>query len=86
MTNWKRGDLTPWFDGHTKPIRLGVYMLESGGPNKAEGFQHWDGQTWGPWYQTAERAAQPRRDIDRADLRYQNDRWRGLKRQPRIAP
>jgi hypothetical protein len=76
-------DLTPWFDGRTKPIRVGVYMLKCGGAGLRDGYQHWDGKTWGPWHPSAEHAAQRRPD-QRADLKYQNDNWRGLRKKPNV--
>ena len=64
---------TPWFPGHIKPVRAGVYQqkLLSG----VVGYQHWDGIKWFSWFKTADLAVTGRLY---AGHRFQNDAWRGL--------
>jgi hypothetical protein len=66
--------LTPWFPGHIKPTRHGVY--QNGGPTV---YQHWNGKAWGYASHTPEGAAA------QAGMEsiFQNDRWRGLAEDPK---
>jgi hypothetical protein len=73
---------TPWFSGDVKPVRVGPYELECGGSGKSLGYQRWDGVAWGPWAWTPEQAMNYKPG-HYADLRYQNDRWRGLSKEPK---
>ena len=64
---------TPWFPGHIKPVRAGVYQQKS--HKGLVGYQRWDGEQWRCWF----------RDINLADKSnftvhdsFQNDAWRGL--------
>lgn len=68
--------LTPWYPGHIKPARSGVYQQLA---CKQIGYMRWDGLRWYLWDQSKEvatRCAWP------ADLAYQNDPWRGLAEDP----
>lgn len=72
--------LTPWFDGKKyKPARQGVYMLMDGS-GKIVGYQRWDGRQWYSWSPYAEDAAKKNSE---AASYYQNDDWRGLRREPK---
>ena len=66
---------TPWFPGHIKPVRQGVYQLKNKG---AIGYQRWDGQMWHAWRSSPDDAAKV--DWVLSDI-FQNDPWRGLKKQ-----
>ena len=65
---------TPWFPGHIKPVRRGVYQ-QMCGMGKDVGYQLWDGRRWHSWHYTAEAAANEKY-VSLSDL--QNDKWRGL--------
>jgi hypothetical protein len=71
--------LTPWFPGTVKPARAGVYMQMSGGSLPITGYQRWDGGRWFGWCYTPDAAAL---EPAVAHQRSQNDRWRGLARDP----
>lgn len=73
--------LTPWFPGHIKPVRVGVYQLPSGGGEKETGFQYWNGSAWGMWTFTATTAYLFRGSL--ANDMYQNDKWHGLAKEPK---
>jgi hypothetical protein len=66
--------LTPWFPGHIKPVRKGVYMQMDGSGTHV-GYQYWDGTHWYTWFLSAEIAAQ---GASRVYDSYQNDNWRGI--------
>ena len=71
--------VTEWFPGHIKPVRVGVYQLESGSRNEI-GYQLWDGKGWGFWCRSP---AEAERDAGQyAADDFQNDRWRGLASDP----
>jgi hypothetical protein len=70
---------TPWYPGHIKPARRGVYQQMSGA---YLGYQRWDGFKWFGWATTVEGAAQ---SIAPAAINYQNDDWRGLTKKGRSA-
>ena len=73
--------LTPWFPGHIKPKRVGVYQQLSA-IEKRLGYQRWDGKKWSPWFSKAEDAACYGRECAPAAEEYQNDPWRGLAERP----
>lgn len=68
--------LTPWYPGHIKPVRKGVYQLWSGTRDKI-GYQYWDGAFWRSWYSTPETAFSARNSLA-AGAMFQNDEWRGI--------
>ena len=74
--------LTPWYPGHIKPVRPGVYQQRSG-YEKRLGFQWWNGKKWSSWFSSAESALLHGRNGPPADLRFQNDPWRGLAQEPK---
>ena len=70
--------LTPWFCGNDKPVRVGVYMLCSGG---SVGYQYWNGLRWFAW-STTPNGAVLLKHMPAANC-FQNDNWRGLTKKPR---
>ena len=70
---------TEWFPGHIKPAYPGVYQLLCGNDTEV-GYQKWDGEKWGIWYENAQDAAEGHAY---ADPEFQNDQWRGLAEQPK---
>jgi hypothetical protein len=72
--------LTPWFPGHIKPVRPGVYETDNQG-GRGKCFQHWDGKRWGYACTTAKRAAV----YNEPDYKsaWQDDKWRGLAEEPK---
>lgn len=74
--------LTPWFPGEVKPVRQGVYQQKSGFGDSI-GYQFWDGRQWCGWCKTPDGAEN---DRGAADIRHQNDRWRGLAQDPKDKP
>ena len=69
--------LTPWFPGHIKPVRPGVYEKQD--PSGADDFQHWNGRFWGCAYTSANTAA-----VDKSfRSMFQSDAWRGLAEEPK---
>ena len=72
-------ELTPWFGGDVKPIRVGVYMSPSGFRD-ADGYQYWNGSYWGTWGTTIAEAFSRRREA--AAAIFQDDKWRGLAVKP----
>ena len=73
----KEPKLTPWFPGHIKPSRPGVYQQYSG--LGGIGYQLWDGLAWRLWERTPQAAAASFVQVASA---YQNDQWRGLSEKP----
>lgn len=69
--------LTPWFPGHIKPERVGVYQQYNGWGEI--GYQRWDGRRWHSWSNTPNGAANT---VFLAALSFQNDKWRGLAAKP----
>ena len=69
--------LTPWFGGHDKPARKGVYMLHSGA---SVGYQYWNGFRWFAWCNTPDGAVRSKHMP--ASACFQNDNWRGLTKKP----
>ena len=69
--------LTPWFPGHVKPARPGVYQQRSGGTGAHVGYQKWTGAHWLQWCETAEKAEKVP-FYWKAGSFYQNDPWRGV--------
>lgn len=71
--------LTPWFEPHVKPHRVGVYLTRGwGGAHPLAEWCHWDGVWWSAG-QPSPSAAAGRRHIGAYD---QNRQWRGLRTQP----
>lgn len=71
----KDSDLTPWFDGNTKPVRVGVYQR-----SYHQGifcFSYWHGSGWGFNELSPELAA---KTTDRSFCQYLP--WRGLAKDP----
>jgi hypothetical protein len=68
--------LTPWFPGHIKPVRPGVYEVRF---SAMGGFAYWDGSLWG-WAQITCAQARRRRDSHGAS---QQKSWRGLAKEPK---
>lgn len=66
--------LTPWYPGHIKPARPGVYQQLSGF-RKSVGYQFWDGVSWYSWEATPEKAAESKCKVA---ISWQSDKWRGL--------
>ena len=64
---------TPWFPGHIKPVRAGVYQQKS--HSGLVGYQRWDGKKWFFWYAQIEHASTSTFAVDDS---FQNDAWRGL--------
>ena len=73
--------LTPWIDGHIKPVRKGVYQRNYGAiddlPDTA--FARWDGKQWFGADDTVEGAAFFNDFVSRS----QYLPWRGLASNPR---
>ena len=70
--------LTPWFPGHIKPVRPGVYQTDSDGYPEPL-FQHWNGRFWGCAYTSVDNAA-----VNNSwRSMFQNDAWRGLAEEPK---
>lgn len=67
-------EFTPWFSGHIKPARKGVYQLWGGRRDKI-GYQLWDGNFWHTWEEKKDQAA---KSTWIASSSSQNDEWRGL--------
>lgn len=40
----KKHNLTPWFPGHIKPVRPGVYQTRYRG--STDGYSYWTGKRW----------------------------------------
>lgn len=70
--------LTPWFPGHVKPARAGVYETDSRGHSQ-RCYQYWSGSVWGFSEKSPFMAAQFQ--IGDASI-FQNDKWRGLACEP----
>ena len=68
--------LTPWFPGHIKPVRPGVYEVDM---RVCCEFALWDGGRWG-WAHSTIKQANRFRATDRA---CQHKKWRGLAEQPK---
>lgn len=68
--------LTPWYPGHIKPARPGVYetQLVGGGCR----YQHWNGRWWGLLSWTPENAA----NLASWPSEFQSNDWRGLAEKP----
>ena len=63
--------LTPWYPGHVKPTRVGVYETDSRG-SLYRCFQFWNGIEWHRAHTTVEKAAE-----SECVSMFQNDKWRG---------
>ena len=70
--------LTPWFSGHIKPARKGLYQTMNRLTNST-GYQHWDGTVWGCFGDGKLSA------LRYANLasNYQDKAWRGLSSNPK---
>jgi hypothetical protein len=68
--------LTPWFNGDTKPVRIGVYQQYVSHWTARIGYQYWDGSLWGGWAPTPKGAYGVR--MHAVSPMWQNDPWRGL--------
>ena len=64
--------LTPWYPGHIKPVRDGVYQTKNDGSIGYQRFEH------GLWYGFSYDAADAARSEWVVDKRFQNDTWRGV--------
>jgi len=71
----KKLKLTPWFPGHVKPVRDGVYEATHWG---LACLQHWNGTYWGRPGWSAKEAT----DNGGDKYCYQNMEWRGLAVKP----
>jgi hypothetical protein len=74
--------LTPWFPGHIKPVRPGVYQTLQNCDGVGPFLQYWNGRFWGLM-------CRPNNGIDLPE-RWKNDsssnqhcRWRGLAEEPK---
>lgn len=67
--------LTPWFPGHIKPARKGVYATDA----SFSTFQYWDGAWWGLYMPTPATAFKERHTASRM----QNVQWCGLAEPPK---
>lgn len=68
--------LTPWFPGHVKPVRKGLYQQHS--PSGFLGYQYWDGKSWYGWSEEKS-GAKHLHEIGRVVAAcFANDPWRGL--------
>ena len=70
--------LTPWFPGHIKQVRPGLYQQMA---EDELGYQYWTGAQWGPWSSDAAEAFQDRK----FPCWHQSDPWRGLASDPEAA-
>lgn len=82
-------ELTPWFDGDTKPARPGVYATAVPG-QKFEKYAYWDGRLWyyqGPTVQIAQHLG-TYHDASMGQHPwtswFQDMRWRGLASDPNV--
>lgn len=71
-----KAKLTEWIPASQKPVRKGVYQLDTG---FAVWFSKWDGNKWLLTSRSAERAAM----IENDATSYEFKAWRGLARRPR---
>jgi hypothetical protein len=70
---------TPWFPGHIKPVRVGVYQQRlSNNPDACIGYQYWDGGLWWWWRENPNDAYRSRMSDIYPIHKFQNDSWRGL--------
>ncbi len=68
--------LTPWFPGHIKPVRPGVYETTA---QAAPCFQFWNGHFWGCFDSRREVSA----EFGRVPSDFQGVNWRGLSEPPK---
>jgi hypothetical protein len=71
MKQTKLPKRTLWYPGDMKPHRKGVYEMIDG---KDKGYQYWNGEFWGLWSTSPDRAVDNRRGVST----WQNLPWRGL--------
>ena len=71
---YKDEDLTPWFPADVKPVRPGVYEVQT----ITGRFAYFDGYSWG-WSFATKREAERDRDPWYA---MQKKLWRGLNKEP----
>jgi len=69
-------EVTPWFPGKVKPVRVGVYETAPRGVTRY--YQFWDGFRWGWAGHSPKEAEQDRR----LPSYHQKDKWRGLSSDP----
>lgn len=69
--------LTPWYPGDVKPVRVGVYQTKNQ-IDKGAVYQRWNGLFWCLCCDTPDRAA----TWDDQSL-FQRSKWRGLAQPPR---
>ena len=76
-----RQKLTPWIDGHIKPVRKGVYQRNYGAIDDMldTPFSRWDGKQWFEADDTVKGAAFLKYFVSRS----QYLPWRGLASNPR---
>lgn len=64
--------LTDWYPKSKNPVRIGVY--NTSGDDADRTYQHWNGERWGYFAATIEKAAAYK---DKRSQQ-QNVRWRGI--------
>lgn len=70
--------LTPWFPGHVKPVRPGVYQVDG---NFGMGWKNWDGSHWLAFHYTSVYA------VAESSISVTQDMpWRGLASDPKKGP
>lgn len=73
--------LTPWYPGHVKPVRVGVYERDYADNLKCRRprFCYWDGIAWN-CHGTTKEHAEIFKDTPSA---YQFLEWRGIAKEPK---
>ena len=70
--------LTPWYPGHVKPVRVGVYERKYRNINDNSVYSRWNGEKWfcGSFHvHFAEEDMEP--------SSYQSLPWRGIAKEPK---
>lgn len=72
--------LTPWYPGHVKPVRVGVYERDYAENPKSSRprFCYWDGAAWGCYGMTKDNA----KNFSLASAA-QSLPWRGIAKEPK---
>lgn len=72
--------LTPWYPGHVKPVRVGVYAVAFKSKEQPM-FSNWNGKYWGTWAWRPEAANRWKNSIGIiGELDFY---WRGIAKEPK---
>lgn len=70
--------LTPWYPGHVKPVRVGVYERKYPDIYHAAVYSKWHGKNWGCGVYNIDQA-----NREQSISAHQSLLWRGIAKEPK---